>query len=178
MHAQAETRGVAIPAAGAAIVELLNSRAHAIHPDGLDDPKRVRNIAERFDPAGATLEVDTLRAVRNDLFRAVSSTDQSEIEAAWLEFNDHTRDVAFQHDFIPGGPVNRRQIAGDPTVGGIALAVADLVNSGAWSRVRVCANPTCEGAFYDITRSRTQKWHSYEICGNRANVAAYRARRN
>jgi predicted RNA-binding Zn ribbon-like protein len=29
---------------------------------------------------------------------------------------------------------------------------------------------------YDTTRSRTQRWHSYELCGNRANVAAFRAR--
>ncbi|MCU1658127.1 MAG: zinc finger protein [Pseudonocardiales bacterium] len=26
------------------------------------------------------------------------------------------------------------------------------------------------------TRSRTRRWHSYEMCGNRTNVAAHRAR--
>lgn len=43
-------------------------------------------------------------------------------------------------------------------------------------RIRVCANDGCRAVFYDTTRSRTQRWHSYELCGNRANVAAFRAR--
>ncbi len=34
----------------------------------------------------------------------------------------------------------------------------------------------CDEVFYDTTRSRTRRWHSYESCGNRANVSAYRAR--
>ncbi|WP_414711145.1 CGNR zinc finger domain-containing protein [Pseudonocardia sp.] len=41
-------------------------------------------------------------------------------------------------------------------------------------RLRRCANPVCDIAFYDGTRSRTQRWHSYARGGNRCNVAAYR----
>ena len=46
---------------------------------------------------------------------------------------------------------------------------------GTWSRVRLCALEACHSAFYDATRSRTQRWHSYAMCGNRTNVAAHRA---
>jgi predicted RNA-binding Zn ribbon-like protein len=74
--------------------------------------------------------------------------------------------------------VQLRQVEGDPLVGKIALAVAELVAAGTWSRVRLCANHSCGGAFYDTSRSRTQRWQSYEICGNKSNVAAYRARRS
>ncbi|MEO3773386.1 CGNR zinc finger domain-containing protein [Micromonospora sp. B9E7] len=42
--------------------------------------------------------------------------------------------------------------------------------------MRICGNEMCSHVFYDTTRSRTQRWHSYERCGNRTNVAAYRAR--
>ncbi len=31
-------------------------------------------------------------------------------------------------------------------------------------------------AFYNATRSQTQRWHSYAVCGNRSNVATYRRR--
>ncbi|MEO3748322.1 CGNR zinc finger domain-containing protein [Plantactinospora sp. B5E13] len=68
------------------------------------------------------------------------------------------------------------QVTGDPVIGGITLAVAELVAAGTWSRIRTCANEQCQHVFYDTTRSRTQRWHSYEMGGNRANVAAYRAR--
>ncbi|MDT5029510.1 MAG: hypothetical protein QOE61_5936, partial [Micromonosporaceae bacterium] len=47
-----------------------------------------------------------------------------------------------------------------------------------WTRLHLCANDVCRVAFYDASRSRTQRWHSYETCGNRANAAAHRARRN
>ena len=57
-------------------------------------------------------------------------------------------------------------------------AVADILRDGTWKRMRVCANDGCRAVFYDATRSRTQRWHSYELCGNRANVAAFRARGN
>ncbi|WIX80405.1 CGNR zinc finger domain-containing protein [Amycolatopsis carbonis] len=30
----------------------------------------------------------------------------------------------------------------------------------------------------DTTRSHTRRWHSYELCGNRANVASHRARKS
>ncbi|MFD9007044.1 CGNR zinc finger domain-containing protein [Streptomyces sp. NPDC059582] len=55
--------------------------------------------------------------------------------------------------------------------------MAEMIADGTWQRIRACANEDCAHAFYDTTRSRTQRWHSYEDCGNRTNVAAYRARR-
>jgi predicted RNA-binding Zn ribbon-like protein len=53
------------------------------------------------------------------------------------------------------------------------LAVPSLIGDRSWSRLRVCANGSCRKVCYDTTRSRTQRWHSYEVCGT---VAAYRAR--
>ena len=70
-----------------------------------------------------------------------------------------------------------QQIDGDPVVGGIVLAVAGLLTASTSARVRACANDLCGHVFYDTSRSSTQRWHSYEICGNRSNVAAYRARK-
>jgi predicted RNA-binding Zn ribbon-like protein len=72
--------------------------------------------------------------------------------------------------------VGLRQVTGDPVVGRIVQDVATLITTGNWSRLRYCANEVGGAVFYDTTRSRTRRWHSYEYCGNRTNVAAYRAR--
>ncbi|MGW7427605.1 CGNR zinc finger domain-containing protein [Streptomyces sp. NPDC054813] len=70
-----------------------------------------------------------------------------------------------------------QQIDGDPVIGGITLTVAELITDRTWRRIHACANEACVRAFYDITRSRTQRWHSYEACGNRNNAATYGARK-
>jgi predicted RNA-binding Zn ribbon-like protein len=78
--------------------------------------------------------------------------------------------------FSSSGKVQLHQVGGDPVLGSINLAVAELLADGTWSRIRICDDEHCRHAFYDTTRSRTQRRHSYEICGNRSNVAAYRNR--
>lgn len=72
---------------------------------------------------------------------------------------------ADRHQFH--GHVQAVRTAGDPYVGEVVLAVAELVRAGDWSRIRVCANDACASVFYDTTRGRTRRWHFYEICGNR-----------
>jgi predicted RNA-binding Zn ribbon-like protein len=168
-----------IPAAAIAIVELLNSRPHAIHADRLDDAAYTRAMITRLAPGEGeptSRSLDELRRIRADLTSVVTSASPDNVKDGWVDFTAHTAGVILQQDFSIPGTVSLRQVAGDPVVGGVALAVAELVSSGAWSRVRFCANPNCEGAFYDTTRSRTQRWDSYDTCGNRSNVAAYRSR--
>lgn len=93
---------------------------------------------------------------------------------AWAAVGD--AGVAFRMEFHAPLHVRQEQVSGDPVLGGIVLTVAGLVCDGLWPRLRVCANHACREVFYDTTRSRTRRWHSYELCGNRANAAAYRAR--
>lgn len=44
-------------------------------------------------------------------------------------------------------------------------------------RFRDCASDTCSGVFIDTTRPGRRRYCMPDLCGNRANVAAYRARR-
>jgi predicted RNA-binding Zn ribbon-like protein len=44
-------------------------------------------------------------------------------------------------------------------------------------RFRHCAAPTCEGMFVDTSRAGRRRYCVPELCGNRVNVAAHRARR-
>jgi predicted RNA-binding Zn ribbon-like protein len=168
-----------VPAPAAALVDLLNSRAYAIHADKLDNPELVTDLLRPFgqeDGEPSPRRLDLVRALRADLMDLVAAGDPADAAQDWAAFTGRTSSITFQQDFSTPGHVRLSQVSGDPVVGGITLDVAALVTAGTWSRLRICANDVCRRVFYDTTRSRTRRWHSYEICGNRNNVAAYRAR--
>jgi predicted RNA-binding Zn ribbon-like protein len=57
-----------------------------------------------------------------------------------------------------------------------AMAVIDLVRADELSRLSVCVGDDCQGVVVDLSRNRSRRFCS-TACGNRAAVAAYRARR-
>jgi predicted RNA-binding Zn ribbon-like protein len=57
-----------------------------------------------------------------------------------------------------------------------AMAMIDVIRADELSRLDVCADPDCEGLVLDLSRNRSRRFCS-TTCGNRAAVAAYRARR-
>jgi predicted RNA-binding Zn ribbon-like protein len=59
----------------------------------------------------------------------------------------------------------------------VAEDAADLLCEGDRGRVRKCGSPACVLFFYDTSRSRTRRWCSMKMCGNRAKVAAHHRRR-
>jgi hypothetical protein len=185
-HGRAGMAKVRVPAAAEAVAELLNSRPHASPtlPDTLGDPDGVRAILAAVGLPDAeeptSQQLDLLRTLRADLVAVlpmpVGDSGQGGAAQGWKDLSAHLSGVTFRPDFSPEGE-RLRQVTGDRLAGRIAVAVAELVRDGAWSRLRVCGNSECCRVFYDSTRSRTQRWHSYELCGNRSNVAAYRARK-
>ena len=174
-----------VPAAAAVITHLVNSRQHAYSADRLDSPEEAADVVRSLLGAGEgevsdgePVDVDLvarLRTMREDLVAALTAESPVEREQAWTRFTADSREVTVWHDFT-GGQVRLRPSAGSRAETAVVLAAAALVSGGGWSRVKVCANDLCGAAFYDATRSRTQRWHSYDICGNRHNVAAHRAR--
>ncbi|MFI6784696.1 CGNR zinc finger domain-containing protein [Micromonospora sp. NPDC050276] len=171
-----------IPAPAVAIVDLLNSRPHATPalPDTLDDPRQAGVLLGPFDPAAqdalTAARLDRVRAVRDHLVAVLAADTPTQTAQAWTMLAEYASDLTFRQTFTAVGQPQLRQVAGDPLVGRIVLTVADLVAANTWSRLRICGNEMCSHIFYDTTRSRSQRWHSYEMCGNRTNVAAYRAR--
>ncbi|MEU6340927.1 CGNR zinc finger domain-containing protein [Streptomyces sp. NPDC046977] len=176
---RAATREDSVPESAAALVDLLNSRPYAGMPDKLDAPGSATSVLRPFgqeDEAPSARRVELVRAVRDDLLALTERNDPDDSAGDWAAFSGRVSSVTFQQDFSLPGAVSMRQASGDPVVGRITLAVAELVGAGAWSRLRLCASEICREVFYDTSRSRTRRWHSYEVCGNRANVAAYRER--
>jgi predicted RNA-binding Zn ribbon-like protein len=57
-----------------------------------------------------------------------------------------------------------------------AMAMIDVIRMGELSRLRVCAGEDCVRLLVDLSKNRSRRFCDAG-CGNRANVAAYRARR-
>lgn len=57
----------------------------------------------------------------------------------------------------------------------IAMAMVDIVRAGELRRLRNCAAPDCDGVLVDLSKNRSKRYCDLG-CGNRLNVAAYRAR--
>ena len=56
-----------------------------------------------------------------------------------------------------------------------AMAMIDVIRADEMSRLGVCADDDCGGLVLDLSRNRSRRFCS-TTCGNRAAVAAYRAR--
>ena len=58
----------------------------------------------------------------------------------------------------------------------IAEAISDLVCHADFRRIRACEGSACTLMFLDRTKAHARRWCSMAVCGNRAKVAAHRAR--
>jgi hypothetical protein len=175
-----QSQEASAPPAVVALVDLLNSRPYAGMADKLDTPESANALLQPFgqhpDEAVSAQRDELVRAVRADLMATIEAAGPGDMARAWAAFSAHIAPITFNQDFSTPGEPLLRQVAGDPVVGRLTRRVAELVAADTWTRLRSCANDICHEVFYDTTRSRTRRWHSYEICGNRSNVAAYRAR--
>lgn len=57
-----------------------------------------------------------------------------------------------------------------------AMALIDVIRADETDRLGVCGDDSCDGVVLDLSRNRSRQYCS-KACGNRAAVAAYRARR-
>lgn len=57
-----------------------------------------------------------------------------------------------------------------------AMAFVDVIRTDELDRLRVCAADDCADVLVDLSKNRSRRFCD-QGCGNRANVAAYRARR-
>jgi predicted RNA-binding Zn ribbon-like protein len=57
-----------------------------------------------------------------------------------------------------------------------AMALTDVIRMKELGRLRICAAGDCESVLVDLSKNRSRRYCD-NGCGNRANVAAYRARR-
>jgi predicted RNA-binding Zn ribbon-like protein len=79
-----------------------------------------------------------------------------------------------------GGGSCALEPTGDPVTAALERLAADLATAaatGALARLKICGAPDCRFVYYDHSRSRTSRWCSTEVCGNRMKTRRYRGRR-
>jgi predicted RNA-binding Zn ribbon-like protein len=75
------------------------------------------------------------------------------------------------HGTGPDAPVAQRMAVE------AAMAFVDVIRAHQLERLRVCAADDCENVLVDLSKNRSRRFCDAG-CGNRANVAAYRARKS
>jgi len=121
-------------------------------------------------------EILDLRAPMRTLFTS-SREDAVEIVNAWLAEADALPRLV-RHDHLdwhihaerPGSELPQ-QIRVET-----AMSMIDVIRADEMSRLSVCDDDACEGIVLDLSKNRSRRYCS-TACGNRAAVAAYRARR-
>jgi predicted RNA-binding Zn ribbon-like protein len=58
------------------------------------------------------------------------------------------------------------------TAAGLAIVIAEE----GFDRLKICEGARCKDVFVDMSKNRSRRFCSAEVCGNRASVAAYRRR--
>ncbi|GAA1940694.1 CGNR zinc finger domain-containing protein [Streptomyces durmitorensis] len=59
----------------------------------------------------------------------------------------------------------------------VAAAIAEAVTAGTWSRLKACEAADCHWAYYDRSPASRSRWCDMGVCGARAKMRAYRARK-
>ncbi|MEU6005802.1 CGNR zinc finger domain-containing protein [Streptomyces sp. NPDC047453] len=64
-----------------------------------------------------------------------------------------------------------------PLLSRVAAAVAEALVAGTWARLKACEAVTCHWAYYDRSPAGRGRWCSMQVCGARAKMRRYRAKR-
>lgn len=116
---------------------------------------RLRRIFETEDPAEAAAEI-------NSLLQEAGALPQ---------ITNHDGEEWHLHYTPVEAPLAVRLAAE------AAMGLAIVMRDDGLDRLKTCAADECDDAFIDTSRNRSRRFCDPSTCGNRANVAAYRARR-
>ena len=133
------------------------------------------------DRRGTEEELDQVRRLRTRLRTLWTARDRDEaaaiVNAILAEADAHpylTKHDEWDwhlHVTRPDAPLADRMGAE------AAMAVLDLIREDALGRLRICAADDCADVLVDLSRNSSKRFCDTGNCGNRTNVAAYRARK-
>jgi predicted RNA-binding Zn ribbon-like protein len=126
-------------------------------------------------------ELESVRALRPRLRRFWTIADRDEAAALVNEILDeaNARPYLARHDKWDWHLHVTRPDAllADRIAAEAAMAFLDLIRSDALDRLRICAAEDCEDVLIDLSKNSSKRYCDTGNCGNRTNVAAYRARK-
>jgi predicted RNA-binding Zn ribbon-like protein len=165
-------------------VDLVNSGGCAESGEGLANPGDLASFLQAHGYSGGRTasagDLEDVRAVRGRLrsvFEAPDVGSAATILNALLrqggarpELTAHDGEAWHLHVAADGAGV------ADHLAAEAAMGLAAVIVGGGFDRLRSCAGTDCADVFVDASRNRSRRYCTAETCGNRANVAAHRAR--
>lgn len=163
-----------------AAVELVNS---AVPPDTLETVAQLDAFFAGHDYTGSRrrdrAELEEVRGLRPRLRQLLTSDRDAAAELVnELLSEAHALPQLVRHDGNDWHihAVSSERSLADRILVESAMAMVDVIRADELTRLGVCADASCDGLVLDLSRNRSRKFCS-TACGNRAAVAAYRARR-
>lgn len=163
-------------------VDLLNTRDELARPPELiRDAERLNRVLRHLGlpETGTEGDVAPVRAVRDRIRAALETGDEdsavARLNALLGELEAVPRLVRADGGWRLRLEPQHASVAAE--VGAAAaLALLELIRSGGWQRIGFCAGHPCVCVYVDRSRGRTRRYCCH-LCADRANQAAYRARR-
>jgi predicted RNA-binding Zn ribbon-like protein len=165
--------------------ELVNTASGVWHgEDQLPDTAALAAFLDEHgvDGSPGPADVDAVHAVRTDLRAVLDARDADAITEAASTLVARGLGTV---DLVPDARGHLQWCARPRPDADLADRLALLGGVGVLGalralgpeRFRDCASDTCSGVFIDTTRPGRRRYCMPDLCGNRANVAAYRARK-
>ncbi|MCK8434292.1 CGNR zinc finger domain-containing protein [Streptomyces sp. D2-8] len=127
-----------------------------------------------------TAQLDRARELRESIHAAATAAAlQDALPAFAVEvINDFSAQGRAAATLTPEGKRRWRLSSASCVEDALGVIAADAISIIAGERdgkLALCASPTCQAAFFDISQSRTRKWCDMNTCGNRQKKARFKA---
>jgi predicted RNA-binding Zn ribbon-like protein len=125
-------------------------------------------------------EVGRLRQFREVIRSLVAAS-----RAGWLDEPSLTAlqractGIRYRIEFGMDGTPELQTVAKEAdlvVMGRLLLVLLQARVTSAWSRIKVCRNPSCRRVFFDSSKNRSRSWCAMARCGNQAKARAFRRR--
>ncbi len=170
------------PAGLALVQDLINTLDVESGRDSLACPDGIAAFSLRHGLGLATADlpgVQRLREALRDVCRAHTGADldRDAVTALHRMLEDAPLvlrlDTAGRAALAPA-----RGLAGVPALTArLAASIAVAEAEGTWQRLKACEAEDCQWAYYDRSPAGRRRWCSMQVCGSRAKMRTYRARR-
>jgi predicted RNA-binding Zn ribbon-like protein len=165
-------------------VDLVNTLDGETGHDSLTRPEHLaeflRSHQDSYDRVVTDDDVVAARQLRTRLREAFTRDDEHEVVAqlnrllaqanALPQLSNHDGEPWHLH-FTPPESTLFAHMAAEA-----AMGLAIVIRDHGIERLQVCAAAHCARVFVDTSRNRSRRYCDPATCGNRTNVAAYRAR--
>ncbi|WP_434590486.1 CGNR zinc finger domain-containing protein [Streptomyces sp. A5-4] len=155
---------------GLALLEaLVNTLDVETGSDSLDtaDGRAAFGLAEPEVPAARALREALRAALKAHAGHGVPASELGRLLAA----------APLLVTIDPAGAAELRPADPADLASRVAAAVATASADGSWLRLKACEAADCQWAYYDRSPAGRSRWCTMAVCGSRAKMRKYRARR-